>query len=151
MSRPPPPRALYPSPEDVEHAFYEAMARADLQAMMALWCDEEEPVCIHPGGARLTGLSAIRASFAEIFSGGGLRIRPTSVQAVQRADMATHSVIEEIAVSGRMGTETVQVMATNVYVRSADGWALLVHHATTADTAPPPGSPDPERPSGLLH
>jgi hypothetical protein len=45
----------FATPEDVETAFYEAIARADLVALMSVWADDEEIVCIHPTGQRLTG------------------------------------------------------------------------------------------------
>ena len=43
------------SPEDAEEAFYEAISRADLDALMNLWAEDEEIVCIHPGGQPLHG------------------------------------------------------------------------------------------------
>jgi hypothetical protein len=45
---------IFATPEDVETAFYEAIARADLGALMSVWADDEEIVCIHPTGQRLT-------------------------------------------------------------------------------------------------
>ena len=43
-------KQLNGSAAEVEVAFYEAINRADVQALMALWADDEEIVCIHPGG-----------------------------------------------------------------------------------------------------
>jgi ketosteroid isomerase-like protein len=57
------------SADEAEAAFYAALARADLDALMALWADDEEIVC-HPGAARLIGHAAIRASFEAIFERG---------------------------------------------------------------------------------
>ena len=54
--------SLFASPEDAETAFYDAIERADLEAMMAIWADDEEVACIHPAGQRLTGLAAVRES-----------------------------------------------------------------------------------------
>ena len=45
----PTPAKLLSSAEDVENAFYDAIARADLESLMALWAEDEEIVCIHPG------------------------------------------------------------------------------------------------------
>ena len=53
--------------EDTEHAFYDAIARADLESLMALWADDEEIVCVHPGAPRLHGHAAIRESWEMIF------------------------------------------------------------------------------------
>ena len=61
---------LFPTPQDAEAAFYEALERSDLDAMMNVWADEEEIYCIHPGGARLVGHAAIRETFRQIFTSG---------------------------------------------------------------------------------
>jgi uncharacterized protein (TIGR02246 family) len=121
--------------EAAEQAFYAAMAAGDLDRMMTLWADQDGAVCNHPGGPRLIGLPAIRASFREIFSNGGVRIDTTEVQAFRTADMAVHSLIERIAVEGRGGSEVVEAVATNVFVRTGGHWRILVHHAGVFDGA----------------
>src|SRR6185436_9085559 len=47
---------IYPTAQDAEHAFYQAFERADLASMMAVWAEEDDIVCVHPGGARRTGV-----------------------------------------------------------------------------------------------
>ncbi len=126
---------LHPTAEAAERAFYAAMADGDLDRMMALWADDDAAVCNHPGGPRLIGREAILASFREIFAGGGVRIAVAGVHAWRTPDVAVHSLIERIAVDGRGGTETVEVVATNVFVRSGGGWRILVHHAGVSDAA----------------
>jgi len=121
------------SAEAVERAFYAAMADGDLERMMALWVDDDSAVCNHPGGPRLVGPDAIRTSFREMFTGGGVRIATAAVRAWRRADVAVHSVIERIAVHGRGGAQVVEVVATNVFVRTPSGWRILVHHAGVSD------------------
>ena len=74
--RVPPPAVLLSTPDDVEAQFYEALLHGDIERLMAVWADDEEIVCIHPGGARVIGAAAIRASFEAVFAGGGLRLRP---------------------------------------------------------------------------
>ncbi|MFM1989075.1 MAG: hypothetical protein RJA99_2032 [Pseudomonadota bacterium] len=126
---------LHVTAEAAERAFYAAMADGDLDRMMALWADDDAAVCNHPGGPRLIGREAIRASFREIFSGGGVRVAVAALHAWRSADVAVHSLIERIAVEGRAGTETVEVVATNVFVRAGGGWRILVHHAGVSDAA----------------
>ena len=46
-------RSTFPTPQDAEAAFYEALERADLEAMMEVWAEDEEIVCVHPAGPRL--------------------------------------------------------------------------------------------------
>ncbi len=125
----------HPTAEAAEHAFYAAMAAGDLERMMTLWADDDAAVCNHPGGPRLIGLQAIRASFREIFAGGGVQIATAEVQAFRTADVAVHSLIERIAVDGRGGSEVVEVIVTNVFVRTGGDWRILVHHAGIFDSA----------------
>ncbi len=121
------------SAEAVEAAFYAALARGELAAVMALWADDDAIVCNHPSGPRLIGRAAIEESFRQILARGGLVIRPSRVHAVRTADMAVHSLIECITVRGPEGPQDVEVIATNVFVRSPMGWSLLMHHAGVAE------------------
>ena len=49
--------------EDTEAAFYDAISRADIDGLMAIWAEDDEIICIHPGAPRLIGHAAIRASW----------------------------------------------------------------------------------------
>src|SRR5256884_9710460 len=60
----------FPTAQDAENAFYEALERCDLDGMMAVWAEDEDIVCIHPTGARLTGQDEVRSGWARIFAGG---------------------------------------------------------------------------------
>lgn len=134
------------SADEVESAFYDALARADLDALMALWAEEEDIVCIHPNAPRLTGFAAIRASWAAVFKHGPLPIRPRQLHAVRNPLYAAHSVLEEITVPEAAPSD-VHVLATNVYVKTALGWRIVLHHASIA-----PGRAPAERSAAaLLH
>ena len=61
---------IFPTPQDVEAAFYEALERSDIELMMAVWAEDEEVVCVHPGGARLIGQDQVRDSWRQILAGG---------------------------------------------------------------------------------
>ncbi len=74
-------RKLFPTPDDAETAFYDAFERADLAAMMAVWAESDDIVCIHPTGPRLQGFEAVRESWVQIFSGGSqLRVHTADVR-----------------------------------------------------------------------
>src|SRR5216683_3423947 len=60
----------FPTAQDAENAFYEALERCDLEGMMAVWAEDEDIVCVHPAGPRLTGHDQIRESWARVFSAG---------------------------------------------------------------------------------
>ena len=146
-------QASFPTAQDAETAFYEALERADLEAMMAVWADDEEIVCVHPGGPRLSGHEQVRESWRKIFAGGGTRIRVTQQVAMQAMMVAVHSVHEsaagEASASNAPGQRAAAtVVATNIYLRTAAGWRMLVHHAS-----PAPGQAQPARPDApkILH
>ncbi|MEI8327435.1 MAG: nuclear transport factor 2 family protein [Betaproteobacteria bacterium] len=118
------------SAADIEAAFYEALQTADIEKLMACWADEDEVVCVHPGGARLVGLRAIRAAFESLFSNGSVRAHPQRVQGVESLASAVHSVVERIEVMTPQGPQQAYVIATNVYHKTAQGWRLVAHHAS---------------------
>jgi ketosteroid isomerase-like protein len=130
---------LFATPQDAEAAFYEAIEKADLEAMMAVWADDDEVYCIHPRGPRVTGVAQVRESWRQIFAGGqSLRFRLRNHQAVNGMTLVIHSVYEQISVAGEARPRT-PVIATNVYLHTELGWRMVVHHAS-----PAPATPDPE-------
>ncbi|HEX7637110.1 MAG TPA: nuclear transport factor 2 family protein [Burkholderiaceae bacterium] len=135
--------ALMASPEDAEAQFYEALRDGDLERLMAVWADDEEIVCVHPGGTRITGVHAIRASFEAIFANGTLAVHPEHVQALHAMGCAVHSVLERLDVITAEGPRTGWVVATNVYVKTAHGWRLAAHHASAGSTDEPPEALEP--------
>jgi ketosteroid isomerase-like protein len=138
MASTPPKAALLASPDDVEAQFYEALREADLEKLMAVWADDEEIVCLHPGGPRLVGPAAVRAGFEAVFSNGAVHALPERVRRVHTLSAAMHSVVERVAIGTAEGTRTGWVMATNVYVKTAQGWRMVAHHASPGTASEPP-------------
>jgi uncharacterized protein (TIGR02246 family) len=141
---------IFPTAQDAENAFYEALERADLEGMMAVWAEDEDIVCVHPGGARLTGQDQVRESWARIFSAAmRARVHITSQVAISGMMIAVHSVHENFTVEGDSRPRP-PVLATNVYLRTAAGWRMIVHHGS-----PAPGEPEKPSPRGgapkILH
>lgn len=122
-------KQLNGSAAEVESAFYDALNRADVEALMALWADDEEIVCIHPGGPRLHGHAAIQASWEAILENGGLQIRPSQLHETQNLMSSVHTVIEGVSSSG---TEAAHLLATNVYIKTPQGWRIVLHHVSVA-------------------
>jgi ketosteroid isomerase-like protein len=121
---------LMAAPDDVETQFYDALREADLDKLMALWHDDDEVVCVHPGGPRVVGPRAIRAAFESIFANGGIPVVPERVHRVHSIDSAIHNVLERITVQTESGTQSGLVVATNVYLKTAQGWRMVAHHAS---------------------
>jgi len=122
---------IFPTAQDAENAFYEALERAELEAMMNVWAEDEEIVCVHPTGPHLVGQDQVRESWRRIFAGGaGARVQ-VSLQAVTSGVMfAVHCVLESFAVEGE--PRSASAVATNVYLRTPAGWRMLAHHASPA-------------------
>ena len=131
MALPPPPVPAE-SAEEVEALFYEALRQGALDRLMALWADDDEIVCVHPGGARVIGVAAIRASFESIFANGGIPVWPEQVRRLQQAAFALHHLVERIEVGGEAGPQIGWVLATNLYVKGHLGWRIAAHHASPA-------------------
>ena len=134
MARPKAPPALLGSPDDIEQQFYEALQRGDIDKLMAVWSDDDDIACVHPGGPRVIGAASIRASFEAIFANGSINAVPERVRRVLSIASAVHSVLERVEVMGPEGPRSAWVISTNVYLKGAQGWRLVVHHAS-------PGTP----------
>jgi len=130
----PPAAHLLASPDDVEAQFYDALREADLDKLMALWHDDDEVFCVHPGGPRVVGPRAIRAAFEAVFASGAIRVQPDRVRRLHALGTAVHSVVERVEVATAEGPRVGHVLATNVYLKTALGWRLVAHHAS-------PGTP----------
>ena len=125
-----PDKLIFPTPQDAEAAFYDAIEHGNLEQLMLVWAEDEEIVCVHPGGPRLTGYAAIRDVWRRIFEGGvKFRIRLADGTAVQTPFSAAHTVIEHVSVRDDE-SQRAPVVATNVFVRGALGWRLVLHHAS---------------------
>ncbi len=120
--------------DDIEAAFYEALQSGDIEKLMACWADEDDVVCVHPGGGRLVGLASIRATFDAMFANGTIQARPEKVRRVEMMGASVHNVLERVDVLTEEGPRHAYVIATNVYHKTAQGWRLVAHHAS-------PGTP----------
>ncbi|HJV61258.1 MAG TPA: nuclear transport factor 2 family protein [Albitalea sp.] len=134
MPRIKPPPALLGNPDDIEGQFYEALQRGDIDKLMAVWSDDDEIVCVHPGGPRLVGAAAIRAGFEAVFANGAIDAQPEKVRRVLSHSSAVHNVLERVQVMSAEGPQAAWVIATNVYLKGALGWRMVAHHAS-------PGTP----------
>ena len=127
---------IFPTPQDAENAFYEALAHADLEGMMAVWAEDEEIVCIHPAGTRLAGHDQVRSGWARLFQGAPvLSVQVSQQVAVDGPMYAVHCVQENIAEAGDDRARH-PMHATNVYLRTAAGWRMIVHHSSPAPAPP---------------
>ena len=128
---------IFTTAEDAEEAFYEAIGRGDLEALMNVWADDDEIVCIHPTGQRLTGPTAIRDSWRAIFANNPrLTVRVKASVRWKGVMLDVHSVVETLYLAGEP-TPHGPMLSTNVFQRGANGWRLLSHHTSAGAEADP--------------
>ena len=141
----------FPTAQDAENAFYQALEHADLEAMMAVWSEDEEIVCVHPAGQRLAGQEQVREVWRQMFAGGpNMRVQITQKLVVSGMMVAVHSVQENITVTGEQRPRSAMV-ATNVYLRTPAGWRMAVHHASPAQGGDVPAAGPAPAPPKMLH
>lgn len=134
------PRAKLPpgTADDIEAAFYEALHTADIERLMACWADDDEIYCVHPGGPRLVGAMAIRLAFEAMFANGSIQAYPEKLHRVSGPGSSVHSVVERIDLLTDDGPRRAYVLATNVFVKTAQGWRMVAHHASPGTAVEPP-------------
>ena len=125
------------SPDDTEQAFYDALQQADIDGLMACWADEDDIVCVHPGGPRLVGHAAVRAAFDAMFANSSVQAHPEKVRRMDADHCSVHSVVERVAVMSDDGLQHAWVVATNVYAKTAQGWRMVAHHASPGSRTEP--------------
>lgn len=131
-------KSLHATPEAVEQAFYDALESGDVDALMGVWSEDEEIVCIHPGGPRLVGHPAVRASWRDILANGPIAVRPAQQQTLQGALASVHSAVARVMAlvqmqgAGPQASQTVaiNVLVTHVFFKGAQGWRMVLHHAS---------------------
>lgn len=121
--------------DDIEAAFYDALQNGDIDKLMACWADEDEIVCIHPGGPRVVGAIAIRATFEAMFANGSIRAWPQKVRKIVSVASSVHNLLERVEVLTPSGPKEAWVIATNVYHKTAQGWRMVAHHASPGTTS----------------
>jgi ketosteroid isomerase-like protein len=136
----------FESPDEVEAAYYAAFEAADIEAMMEIWAEADHVVCVHPvGGHQLRGREAVLEGWIHVFARElDMRITLSDVTRTRIGNLAVHAGHENIVRRADPGVRGI-VVFTNVYERSADGWKMILHHAS-----PGPRPPAIEAPEGFM-
>ena len=111
--------------------FYRAFETLDLDQMTTVWHHDDDVRCVHPGWPLLTGWDAVRASWEAIFKNTvEMRFTISDVHVAGDGDVAWVTCTENILSQVRGQVSVTAALATNVFTRVADGWRLVVHHAS---------------------
>lgn len=109
-------------------AFYRAFERRDLTAMRDVWTGSAYDVCIHPGWDISRGWGEIRRTWQEIFANPGpMEVVVEQVSVDVWADVGRVVLIENVWADAQL---IGRVAATNLFVRTPDGWRLTLHHGS---------------------
>jgi ketosteroid isomerase-like protein len=138
----------YPTPEAAESAFYDAFEARSLDAMMAVWADADSIACIHPLAAPLNGRAAVAAGWRSMFEAAGqFRVQTEPVQGMREAAQGIR-IVREYLIIGHEAEPRPPILATNVYRKEADGWRMVLHHASPLQVG---GTPPTRTPPVVLH
>jgi ketosteroid isomerase-like protein len=127
---------FYATATDAEEALYEAIAQGNLDALMAVWSDDEDIVCIHPTGQRVDGHAAIRESWRAVFQGNPrFSIRVRGKARWESVLVSVHSIVETLHLQKDQSVHG-PMLTTHVFVRGANGWRLASRHTSAAAQVP---------------
>src|SRR5215471_6617495 len=91
--------SILTSPQDAAIAFYQAFEARDIETMMATWAEDEDIVCVHPGGPRLVGYEAVRSGWEQLFAADTkLSFKLDEIVVIETVGLALQSAIEHVTV-----------------------------------------------------
>lgn len=122
----------FQTPDEAEQAYYRALEESDLDAMMNVWAEDEDVVCVHPArGVQLQGPKAVLEGWINVFSREfDAHITLQNVRRMQSGDLAIHIGQEAIVRRSDPSAHGV-INFTNVYRRTDHGWKMIAHHASS--------------------
>lgn len=141
-------------------AFYQAFEARDLDAMAEVWERSDRAAVTHPGWPALRGWAQVAASFGAIFEKTPfIQFFLTDERVEVEGDTAWVVVEENVLQAhdthgGRVAESLLgdaTASAVNVFVRTPQGWRMVVHHASpvsAAEEPPPEQPPEPPRLGG---
>jgi ketosteroid isomerase-like protein len=138
----------FPTPEAAESAFYAAFQTRNLEAMMAVWANDDSIVCIHPMAAPLDGRAAVAAGWRSMFEAAGqFRVHVEIAHEIREATQVLR-IVREYLVIGRESEPRPPILATNLYRKEGEEWHLVLHHASPLQVG---GTPTTRTPTAVLH
>ncbi len=125
------------NPVDIEEvkaanqSFYEAFGTLDIQRMAEVWETSDRSLCVHPGWQPLVGWEPIRDSWSGIFDNATLmHFNIQYVNVVVQGDCGWVTCYEHISSVLQGRASNFGILATNIFVRTAQGWRMIAHHGT---------------------
>jgi ketosteroid isomerase-like protein len=104
--------------------FYRAFNERDSAAMGQLWAARSAVACLHPGESLLVGRQQVLRRWHEI-----LVSRPAFTLRCDRPTVQVFGATAIVYCYEGGNDELAHLAVTNVFVREADGWHMVHHHA----------------------
>ena len=124
-------------------AFYAAFARGDFSAMQALWAQNVPIACVHPGWPPLHDRIKIMQSWQGILANP-----PKPPIVAMQPEVQLHGDTAIVICWEAIGS--VHLVATNVFVREAGVWRMVMHQSGQTSHAPK-GAAAPSSPQPTVH
>ena len=117
--------------KEANQRFYDAFGALDIQAMEDVWETSDRAMCVHPGWEPLVGWEAIRSSWAGIFDNSTLmHFNVQYVNVVADSNSGWVTCVENISSVLQGRASNFAIVATNIFVRTAQGWRMIAHHGS---------------------
>lgn len=107
--------------------FFHAFQTCDLDRMAQIWHEGDHTCCVHPSNYPIHGYTAVVESWDRVFRSGNVR----DVQ-FERTSVQVRGNIGRVICSERINNHS-NLVATNLFERTADGWKLWSHQAGMID------------------
>jgi len=129
--------------EAANQEFYKTLDSASLEAMDQVWLHEDWVRCVHPGWDVLTGWKEIRDSWDKIFQGDQkMKVSTDDVAVCSLGEVALVTCIENIMVFQGTDFDSMQAIATNVFINRGGRWLMAHHHASAIPVIMPDSATD---------
>jgi len=129
--------------EAVNRRFYEMLDSASLEGMDDVWLHEDWVRCIHPGWDVLVGWKVVRESWDRIFRDSRkMRVSTADVSVCAIGAAVLVTCIENITVFQGADFDSIQAIATNIFVQKQGRWLMAHHHASAIPAIIPDASTD---------
>jgi len=123
--------------------FYKTLDTASLEAMDQIWLHEDWVRCVHPGWDVLTGWKEVRESWDRIFQGEQkMKVSTDDVSICPIGDVALVTCIENIMVFQGADFDSMQAVATNIFINRDGRWLMAHHHASAIPVIMPDSATD---------
>ena len=117
--------------EAANDEFYAAFETADLDRMAAVWDDQAEVVCVHPGWDALRGQARVMRSWALIFANTPyIQFFLSDVEVTVQGDLAVVTCAENILTAPGEPRGDAKVVSTNVFRLAEGRWRMTLHHGS---------------------